>query len=93
MFPKPAPSAGEKVWCMRCGKYVDVAEAPHNYTVRCETCSWGRELGNALITAETAAAGHATRRPRHRVVLADGGAEVRVYQHHPLPARVELPPF
>src|SRR4051812_21430059 len=93
MYPVPAPQTGERVYCFECGRYMDVAEAPHNYTVTCESCAYGRECGNALITAETAAVKHSLRRPGHRVTLLDGLTTVHVYRHEPLPAHVDLPPF
>lgn len=89
----PAPRVGERVYCFMCGAYRDTTEAPHDYAVFCQSCTYAKECGNALITAETAAVKHATRRPGHRVHLVDGEQEIRSYRHEPLPANVEVPPF
>jgi hypothetical protein len=91
-FPKPAPQAGDRIYCFKCGHYKDVAQAPHNYSVRCGSCSYHRVTGNALIAAEIAASRHALRRPGHRAVLVDGQLEVRGYVHETLPADA-VPPF
>jgi hypothetical protein len=92
-YPKPAPGAGERVYCFECGRYMDVAEAPHNYSVRCDACTYGRDVGNARITAETSAVKHANRRPGHRVVIFDGEMPDGEYFHPVLPANVDVPPF
>jgi hypothetical protein len=93
-FQRPAPMTGERVYCVQCGGYKDVAEAPHNYTVRCDHCPYGRECGNALIKAETSASKHALRRPGHATVIYDGEVQVGGYHHPPLPVNADdLPPF
>jgi hypothetical protein len=93
MFQRPAPAAGERLWCMRCGGYKEVWEAPPNYVVQCKRCSYFREFGDAIITAETAAGRHARRHPSHTVQLLDGDEQLCVYVNNPLPTNVPLPPF
>jgi hypothetical protein len=92
-YPMPAPVAGERVYCVQCGGYKDVAEAPHNYVVRCRDCLYGKVAGNARITAETSAVRHSLRRPGHHVALYDGQKAVGEYHHDPLPADADIPPF
>lgn len=92
VFDAPAPAVGERVYCFRCGAYRDAMEAPPDYSVRCESCQYGKHCGNALITAETAATKHSLARPGHRVQLRNGTQTVTVYEHAPLPANIE-PPF
>jgi hypothetical protein len=93
IFHTPAPARGDKLYCWKCGAYRDAVEAPSFYTVRCLACSYGKDCGNALITAETAAAKHAVSKLGHRVVLADGGGTVREYIHQPVPLSLDCPPF
>jgi len=93
VFIAPPPRIGERVYCMRCGAYRDAVEAPHDYTVKCESCRYERGCGNARITAETAAVHHTHRKPGHRVRLVDGDRVVDVYRQEPLPANVDVPPF
>lgn len=93
MFTIAPPKTGETVYCHKCGKYRIVAQAPHSYHVRCETCVYSREFGDALVTAETAAVKHATRKAGHRVALTDEGEEVRVFHHPVITMNVKVPPF
>lgn len=92
-YPKPAPGAGERVYCFECGRYMDVAEAPHNYKVLCGSCGYTRECGSALIKAELSGSKHALRRPGHRTTVYDGENPIGGYFHPPLPANVDMPPF
>lgn len=93
-FSTPAPMKGEKVWCYRCGSYRPAVEAPHDYTVRCLSCTrLDRNLGNAEVTADTLAVKHASRYAGHRVVLIDGETQIQEYWHAVIPVAVDVPPF
>lgn len=91
VFTVSPPPSGQVVFCPQCEAYREVLRAPHDYSVKCESCTFSRHLGNALMSAETFASNHSLRKAGHRVVLSDSGEEVRVYRRDVLV--FDVPPF
>src|SRR3954470_3199120 len=75
------PSVGNDVYCRLCQKAVKVFAAQDEISVRCTECSYVRSFGQAIVTAETAAAVHGTKY-NHTVAIYDGAELVRRMHEH-----------
>lgn len=71
IFKAAAPRKGEELFCFRCMAYRYARDAPEEFRIKCKTCRYSRTYGRAKLTAETKAAGHASRKS-HTVEVWDG---------------------
>lgn len=78
-FVQPTPKIGEVLWCFRCAESVRVIEAPAEYKLRCDDCSYSKPFGVARLNAEIAAAKHRMRHPGHTVKIFNGAKLVHSF--------------
>jgi hypothetical protein len=91
-YAPPLPRMGEHVYCAKCNKSVCIAKVPCRYETKCRDCSRGNhDYGDAFVTAETRAVGHASRHAGHRVTLWKDGVQIADYTREVL--KLESPNF
>ena len=81
LFKANPPLVGEIVWCLKCRKDVAVTDSTPEWSIKCRTCRYSEQFGQARLNAEIAAGTHRRRKgkERHVVALLNGVAVVRVY--------------
>lgn len=56
------PVAHDEVWCVRCDAPRKVAQAPDEYRIRCQQCTYGKRFGMARELSYIRAVKHARKR-------------------------------
>jgi len=78
-FEIAPPVKGTEVWCRKHQKMEKVAEQfkGKTYRIKCNTCRYGRNMGSARLSAETAMVRHRAKRGmHHEMVLMDASHKV-----------------
>lgn len=80
-FTPPLPEVGSEIYCHFCVSSVTVKAIDPEIRIRCTECNYGRGYGQAMVTAETAAATHGSKR-NHTVTIKRGEAVIKLVHEH-----------